>query len=115
MFWNLQGLNDPEKKSAIFEAIKDYKLVSVGLDETRKSSYSNVLLNSLFGNFDFTWGCPPARWFAGGVLIGINNDVYDIIEMDCGIYYVRCLVRYKMSGKIWNIVFVYSAPHDKDN
>jgi hypothetical protein len=103
------------RKNLPFEAIKHYKLGFVGLYETRKSSYSNVLLNYLVGSFDFTWGCSMARWFAGGVLIGINNDVYDIIEMDCGIYYVRCSVRYKILGKIWSIVFVYSAPYDKDN
>ncbi|KAM0846671.1 hypothetical protein ACQ4PT_055523 [Festuca glaucescens] len=34
--------------------------------------------------------------------------------MDCGIYCIRYLVKYKLNGRIWNIVSVYGAPHNKD-
>ena len=114
MFWNSRGLSDPEKKLAIIEAIKDYKLGFVGLQETRKSVYSRVLLESLSGASNFAWFGSPSRGFAGGVLLGINKEMFDILEGDFGFYYVRCLVRHKISGESWNIVSVYGPPHDKD-
>ena len=99
MFWNPRGINDSEKKSAIFEAIKDYKLGFVGLQETRSTNYSSALLKSLVGNLDFTWACSPSRGFAGGILLGVSKELYDVLEKDCGIFYVRCLVKYKKRVK----------------
>lgn len=40
------------------------------------------------------WGKP------GGILVGVNNDVFDVIQVEIGVYFFRILVFDKISNSI---------------
>ena len=57
------------------------------------------------GKISWNWSQPRGR--AGGILVGINNDSFDIVNVEIGIYFIRTLLLDKKGKFEWNLVIVY--------
>lgn len=114
LFWNARGLGDPEKVYFLKNAIVEFKLRFVGIQETKKTSFTLSWLENVGGNSSFSWCYVPAVGQSGGLLCGVNTDFYDIIYSKKGCHHIRFLVQDRTSGEKMNIVNVYGAPHNKD-
>jgi hypothetical protein len=44
----------------------------------------------------------------------VNEDVFEVLDLEVGYFHIRMLVKNKGSGVICNIVNVYGAPHARD-
>jgi hypothetical protein len=44
---------------------------------------------------------------SGGMLVGVKKMDYDIVEVEKGDYFMRCLVVNKCDGFRWNLVIIY--------
>ena len=54
----------------------------IGFHETKKDSFSKSYLKSLLGNRDFARSYLPAIGSAGGILVGINCELFEIMSCD---------------------------------
>lgn len=86
----------------------------IGIQETKKTSFTLPWLENIGGSSSFSWCFIPAVGQPGGLLCGINTDFYDIVDSEKGSHHIRFLVRDKGNGEHLNIVNVYGAPHNKD-
>jgi hypothetical protein len=50
--------------------------------ETKKEDFSSIQLKQLDPGEKFTWNWLPAVKTAGGILVGINIDFFDIIKWE---------------------------------
>jgi hypothetical protein len=50
------------------------------------------------------WGCTPATDFAGGVLFGINNDMYGFLESYCAFNMLEAYLNISMKRLIIRIM-----------
>ena len=64
----------------ISEAIRDHNLDFVAVMETRKQDMSRVNLNRLSGGADFVWRCLPPRGSLGGILLGVNSLIRELLN-----------------------------------
>lgn len=72
IFWNVRGLNDPNKVSHGAETIRSVKPNVIAFYETKKMEFSPGFLSIIVGNANYAWNYLPARNTAGGILLGIN-------------------------------------------
>lgn len=61
---------------------------------------------------DFLWHCKEPRDRSGGILLGVDLNVYDIGAIDEGDFYVKFLIRNKSDGFKWVLVCVYGPAQD---
>jgi hypothetical protein len=52
------------------------KVDYIGFQETKKENFSRSFLKSILGNRDFEWNFMPAVGTAGGILVGLNKDIF---------------------------------------
>ena len=114
MFWNSRGVGEDIRKNFIRTAIVSNKLHFIGLQETKKSSFTNVELERLSGGQDFTWIIAPSIGQGGGMMLGINNSALKVINSECGKFYIKVEVQNVSGGVNWSIVNIYGAPHNRD-
>ena len=114
LFWNPRGIGEDIKKNFIRDAISEYKLYFICIQETKKSSFSAVDFDKLSGRGVFSWVIVPSVGIGGGMLLGVNNLFLDIVESEVGVFFIKVVVQDKKSGVRWNLVNIYGAPHNRD-
>ena len=55
----------------------------------------------------------PAVGSAGGILVGVDTDVFDILDWHIGKFTVSCTVRMKSNLLEFRIITVYGSPYDE--
>ena len=71
--WNGGGLHGLAKLLTMQENIREHKLDSVALLETRRSNIYVPFLKHLAGWLDYAWSCVPSHGRSGGILARINT------------------------------------------
>jgi hypothetical protein len=59
------------------------------------------------GNRNFSWGSVPPKGRSGGILLGIDTDLHEVLETECGTHFVRMLLKNKNSRIEWHLAVVY--------
>lgn len=109
IFWNSCGFGDASKFRFISECVKEQNLDFIAILETRKPSFTPSNLKNLCGGKDFLWHEKPPIGRSGGILLGVNLNVFDIGEISEGDFYVKFLLRNKEDGFKWVLMAVYGA------
>ena len=78
--WNIRGIAAPGRKALILEILPKTHASIVGFQETKKEEFSDSFLKSLVGNRNFSWYHLPAQGSAGGILMGVDLDLFDVIS-----------------------------------
>jgi hypothetical protein len=91
------------------ELIRKERIDFIGIQETNKKSFDDSWLQSISSNRNFAWVWSPAKGRSGGLLVGLDADVFDIRQVDKGDFMIKVLVAHKESGFIWNFINVYGA------
>ena len=107
LFWNVRGIGQDIKRNFIRDTILEKQLDFVGLQETIKSDFTKNELHNLAGgrNFLREWIAPRGK--SGGILVGINNDCFNVIQVEKGVYFVKIHLFDKVAKFSWNLVTVY--------
>ena len=92
MFWNVRGIRQDIKRNFVRDTIVEKHLHFVRLQETIKSDYSKNELHNLSGGKSFLWEWIAPMGKSGGILVGVNNDCFDILQVEKGTYFNRMLL-----------------------
>ena len=85
--WNVQGVNDRNKRSSIKALIRSHKVDLVCLQETKMSL--GVVRSLGVGRF-LDWGVLNVRGAAGVVLVFWDKRVLELEGMEVGLFSISC-------------------------
>lgn len=111
--WNVRGLNKTGRHLMVSSLISSNKLDFVGVVETKKSVFKENYLKSLGGNTPFSWEFLPSTGSAGGILIGFNEELFNITKSGSHKYSLSVMVTDKKSNFIWKFIVVYGFPYEE--
>lgn len=74
------GINASGRKPLIIDYINKTHVSTLGFQETTKAKFSDSYLTFLVGNRNFEWRNLPSDGSAGGILVGIDVDIFDILH-----------------------------------
>lgn len=80
LFWNIRGVTTFGKKPHIIDTLSKTKADIIAFQETKKEELSTAFLKSISGNRCFEWHHLPAIGSAGGILMGVDLDIFDILD-----------------------------------
>jgi exonuclease III len=60
----------------------------------------------------FTWNSLPATGSAGGICVGVDYDLFDVISWDIRCFSVSVVLKIKASGIIFRVVTVYGSSYE---
>jgi hypothetical protein len=89
IFWNSRGLGDLAKFRFLSDTSKEEKLDFIALLETGKNDFTQSTLNNICAGRDFLWHWSKPHGRSGGILLGVNLEVFDIGSIDVGDFNVK--------------------------
>jgi hypothetical protein len=78
-FWNSRSSSAPGRQKFIDDNLVPLQLDYIGFQETKKEQFSNSFLKNLLGNRNFAWNHLPAVGSAGGILVRVSCDMFEVI------------------------------------
>ena len=106
-FYNIRGFGRPGRRTQIRELITRERLDFVGLQETIKASFTPTELWSIDPGGHFCWHSTPAAGHSGGLLLGVNEDHFEVKDWSTGSFFIRVDVLQLDSSKHWSCFVVY--------
>jgi len=86
IFWNCNGFADSKKYKFLSDLTKEKNLDFIASLETGCVSFPNAMLNNICARRDFICHCMAPRGQSSGMLLGINPVVFDIGEIEEGVF-----------------------------
>lgn len=83
------------------------------IQETIKQSFSDRELKNLAGEH-FCWRYVAARGHSGGIIFGLRENLYDIMDWDQGVFSLRMVIKNKKDGFTWELINVYGPAQQTD-
>ena len=114
LFWNPRGLGEYNKRRFIKDAIADHNLDFICIQETKREDFPETWLNNLSGRFTFIWLWEPSRGASGGLLMGVNEEKFDVGSCFSNKFFTRMVIMDKQTRFKWNLVNVYGASNARD-
>ena len=109
--WNIRGTEKPGRQQALADIISKNSLEFIGIQETKKMSFSTHFLKFISGPWDFNWVSLPAKNTASGILVGFRDDKFEILSHTCFKYCVAVTVVDRSEGFVWQLVVIYGTPY----
>jgi hypothetical protein len=72
IFWNTNGLKDPQKLKHISDFTKEHNLNFIALSKTERSEFMPSFLKNLCAWRDFLWHTMAPKGQSGGMLLGVD-------------------------------------------
>jgi hypothetical protein len=83
-FVNIGGVEHLDKQRFLRDLVRDVAVCFLSLSETIKSQYTPQLYRKVTGNRSFTWQSIPPIGRSRGILLGIDSDLHEVLEYECG-------------------------------
>jgi hypothetical protein len=98
------------KSNFLFNAAREQRLDFIALLDTGKKDFSQQKFDSLCGGRNFLWHWTEPHGRSGGMLLGVNLEVFDIGSIEDGdFFFIKFHLRHKSDGFEWCVVAVYGA------
>jgi hypothetical protein len=107
IIWNCRGVAKKGISTYIKELIWDHKVDFIGIQETKKKSYSDNFFRKLDNAKEFSWHWTPSSGKSRGMLSGIKNDRFDVESFDIGDYMIIANVFDKNLKKHWSLANIF--------
>jgi exonuclease III len=114
IFWNSNGLRDQAKFRFLFDAAKEHQLDFIAILETKRNDFTTAELTHFCANKNFSWNWSPTRGRAGGILLGINLEMFIVQNVVLGDFYVKIHLKNWMDNFEWGLVAVYGAAQKEE-
>jgi hypothetical protein len=62
---------------------------------------------------NFLWNFFPAKGSAGGILVGVDSDFFEIVSWDIKNFSVSCVLKNKVDNKIWRHISIDGSPYEE--
>jgi hypothetical protein len=99
----------------VSDLVKEQNLSFIAISETVRRSFTDPFLRNLSGGKNFLWHCKEPDGRSGGILLGVDLDVFDIGGIDEGEFYVKFTLCNKSDNFKWVLAVVYGpAQMDKE-
>jgi exonuclease III len=112
LFWNIRGMGKKGRTRCIQEKIQE-ELNFIGIQETKSVGFNESYLDSLTGSKHFCWKWLPTKKTAGGILMGVNDDIFEMINWEVRNFSVSCVVVNKIDKLKSRICTVYGPPYEE--
>jgi hypothetical protein len=112
-FWNNGSISSPCRKRFIDYNFIPLRLDYIGFHETKKEQFTNSFLKNVSWNRNFLWNHLPAVGTTGGILAGINGDLFEIISWEVKIFSDSVVVKNKIIDFVYRITTVYDSTHEE--
>jgi exonuclease III len=109
--WNIRGLNKASRIKCLNDFIMNNKLDFVGIQETKKPDFPSNLLNLIDRRME--WIVLPARGTAGGILVGLKAEVFEVMEWKLYDYCVSVIVKNQLDSMVWRLIVTYGSPYEE--
>lgn len=113
IFWNVRGVAAPGRHKCIEDTIRPLNPAYIGFQETKKEKCSNSFLKNLLGNRNFEWNWLPASGTAGGILVGVDLDIFNIISWEILKFSVSIVMCNRSTDVISRITTVYGSAYEE--
>ena len=114
MFWNIRGWGHGGRHTQLKEYMAKEQIDVVALQEAIKSDFTYRDLLAFDPLQRFCWNWVPSRGHSGGILLGCNRDVCDVMLWDVGVFSLATTIKHRASGLLWVVVCVYGpADHSR--
>jgi hypothetical protein len=90
------------------------KLDFIALLETKRSEFNANELSHFRANKNFIWEWSPPNGRSGGILVGFNQDKFDVLHILHGDFSLKFKLRNKEDNFEWHFIVVYGASQDND-
>jgi exonuclease III len=107
VFWNSNGVRDPKKHKFVSDLMKENSLKFIALTEMGRSEFMPRTLKNLCKGRDFLWHIKVPQGRSGGMLLGVDQQLFDIGSIDEGEFYIKFHLCNKSNGFKWALVSVY--------
>ena len=111
--WNSRGLNRDDKLTRVHDLLHDHHPDFIGLSETKKEDFTPAQLKILDPFDIYEWKWLPANRTAGGILLGVNSDMFDVLSWGVHSFSVSCLIRKKRDTVVWRFITVYGSSYEE--
>lgn len=113
LFWNIRGISTPGKKTCIVDTLAKTNPSIVAFQETKLERFSTSFPKSIRCNRNFAWHHLPTNGTAGGILVGVDTDIFYVLSWNVLKFSVSCILKLKSSGISFRLVYVYGSPYDE--
>ena len=107
VFWNSRGLADLAKHRFLAELVKEEQINFIALSETGRDDFPDHILKNLCGGHEFLWHSMAPHGRSGGILLGVDLNVFDIGAIVQRDFYVKFTLRCKADGFKFVLYSVY--------
>ena len=114
IFWNIHGFGHAGRRTQLKEYMHREDVDIVGLQETIKGDFRFHELLAIDPLERFEWQHIPAVGHSGGLLLGLNRTLYEIIDWDVGSFFISAHFRVRASRRELVVIQVYGlADHSR--
>jgi hypothetical protein len=117
IFCNSNEFKDPKKHKYTSDLTKESNLNFIAISETDRSDFTPRFLKNLCSGRDYLWHCKPLNGRSGGMLLGVDLQIFYIGAIDEGDHYIKFYLCNKSDDFKWALVVVYgpAQPERKEN
>ncbi|KAG6650604.1 hypothetical protein CIPAW_06G055400 [Carya illinoinensis] len=112
--WNVQGLNECNKRLRIKALLRMWRGDVVCLQETKLRSIDRSIVRSLCGCSYVGWSYLASVGASGGVLLMWDKRVMEVLEECIGDFSVATMFKNVEDGWVWAFVGTYGPNVDRD-
>lgn len=92
LFWNIRGLGAVGRQRQLRELVFEHRIDIVCIQETIKNDFSDRELRGLLGD-QFTWRYVAAIGHSRGLLTGVKDCLFEIMDWTRGLIFLIWLSR----------------------
>ena len=107
IFWNIRGFGHAGRRSQLKEYVRKEGIDIVALHETIKSDFRHHDLLSIGPLERFSWYHLAANGHSGGMLLGFDQAIYEVIAWDAGTFFLAGHIRHRQTQRELVVIQVY--------
>ena len=89
------------------------KLDFIDLSETNKNSFLTQCLENFCAGADFVWHWRCPRGMSRGMLMGINQECFEVENIEDGDFHIKFVLKIKVDGFRWALLSIYGATQEE--
>jgi hypothetical protein len=105
--WNVRGLNDKDKRLAVFNKIKESNCAIICLQETKCESFDRSFIRSFYPKRFDRFAFSPSIGASGGIIVLWNSAIFHGTVLEIHRSAIRVHFSFTTNNQPWQLVTVY--------